>query len=142
MMKKILLVEPNFPFPSKSKNKANEVHKNFVPVGLLKIGAYHKSLGDDVKLVRGNAQRNTFDHFDPNLILVTSIFTYWSKYVWNTVEHYRNLFPNAKIIIGGIYATLHNNKEYFQNKLKKYNIKCHVGLHKEAEQFYPDYTLL
>jgi len=141
-MKRVLLVEPDFPFPTKSKNKANEVHKNFVPVGLLKLGGYHKSLGDDVKLVRGNVPRNIIEYFNPNLILITSIFTYWSKYVWSAVEHYRNLFPHAKIIIGGIYATLHNDKKYFQNELKKYNVKCHVGLHDEAEQFYPDYSLL
>lgn len=37
--KSILLVEPDFPYPKKSKNKANSVHKNFIPIGLLKIGS-------------------------------------------------------------------------------------------------------
>jgi len=50
---KILLVEPDFPYPTKSKHKANNVHKNFVPIGLLKLGSYYKSLGDEVRLVMG-----------------------------------------------------------------------------------------
>jgi len=139
---KILLVEPDFPYPSKSRNKANSIHKNFVPVGLLKLGAYYRSRHYKVKLVRGNHPKNRFRSFEPSLILVTSIFTYWSRYVWEAVEHYRGLFPEAKIIVGGIYATLHHNKKYFQNKLKVYRAKCHVGLHKSAEKYYPDCTLL
>jgi len=141
-MSKILLVEPNFPYPSKSKNKANTIHKNFVPVGLLKLGAYHKSLGHKVKLVRGNKSKKELHYFKPSLIVVTSIFTYWSEYVWDAIEHYRNLFPDAKITLGGIYATLHHNRKYFQDKLKQYRVRCHVGLHKQAEKHYPDYSLL
>jgi len=33
----VLLVEPEFPYPAKSKHRANEIHKNFVPIGLLKL---------------------------------------------------------------------------------------------------------
>jgi len=139
---KVLLVEPCFPYPTKSKNRANEIHKNFVPIGLLKLGSLYKSQGARVKLVRGNQHKRTFRYFEPSLILVTSIFTYWSKYVWDTIEHYRILFPKAEIVLGGIYATLHHNRKYFKGKLECYNVKCHVGLHSEAEKHYPDYSLL
>lgn len=139
---KILLVEPNFPYPAKSKNKGNAVHKNFAPVGLLKLGSLYKSQGARVKLVRGNQPKRKFCYFEPSLILITSIFTYWSQYVWDAIEHYRTLFPKAEIILGGIYATLHHNRKYFQKKLKRYNAKCYVGLHSEAEKCYPDYSLL
>jgi len=141
-MKNILLVEPNFPYPSKSKNQANKIHKNFVPVGLLKLGSFHKSLGAKVKLVRGNQAKHELCYFRPSLILVTSIFTYWSKYVWDAVEHYRNLFPKAEIVLGGIYATLHHDKKNFKEKLSCYDVKSYVGLHTEAEKYYPDYSLL
>lgn len=43
----VLLVEPNFPIPSKSRN-----HKNFLPIGLLKIAGYFKSKSVEVKLIR------------------------------------------------------------------------------------------
>ena len=141
-MKNVLLVEPNFPYPSKSRNRANQVHKNFVPIGLLKLGSCYKSHGDRVKLVRGNQPKEEFRKFEPSLVLVTSIFTYWSKYVWDAVEHYRTLFSKAEIVIGGIYVTLHHDKKYFKEKLSCYDVKSYVGLHPEAEKHYPDYSLL
>ena len=101
---KILLVEPSFPYPNKSKNKAGSVHKNFVPLGLLKLGKMHRANGDEVKLIRGNRDKDDID-FVPDEVLVTSLFTYWSKHVWDSIDHYRGLFPRAKITLGGIYAT-------------------------------------
>jgi len=103
-MTKILLVEPEFPIPPKSKN-----HAHFLPVGLLKIGSYHKQLGDTVQLVRGNLPKNEI-LFTPDVIMVTSLFTYWSKYVTDTVKHYRRLFPSAYIMVGGIFASLMPDK--------------------------------
>ena len=70
MANKILLVEPAFPTNKKSKN-----HSQSLPIGLLKLASYHRSLGDEVKLVRGCAQ---IDH-EPDKILMTSLFTYWSS---------------------------------------------------------------
>ena len=46
-IKNVLLVEPNFPIPNKSRN-----HSNFLPIGLLKIGAYLKSKNIKTKLIR------------------------------------------------------------------------------------------
>lgn len=138
----ILLIEPNFPYPTKSKNQANEIHKNFVPIGLLKLGAYHKSLGDKAKLVRGKKSKNELNYFNPDKILITSLFTYWSKYVWDTVQYYRDLFPESEIIIGGIYVTLHYKYSNFRKLVRKYRVKPHIGLHLQAEKFLPDYSLL
>jgi len=137
----ILLVEPDFPYPTKSKHKANEVHKNFVPIGLLKLGRYHKSLGDKVKLVRGKKTKEELK-FTPDKILITSLFTYWSQYVWDTVAYYRNLFPKAKICIGGIYVTLHHKTKEFQRLAKQYRVQVNVGLNLKAEKYLPDYSLL
>lgn len=94
----VLLVEPEFPIPSKSKN-----HRDFLPIGLLKLASYHRRRGDQVELVRGNQD---FDSFEPDQIKVTSLFTYWSKYVWDSVEFYKNRYPNVKVSVGGIYASL------------------------------------
>lgn len=96
-MNNILLVEPNFPIPAKSKN-----HCNFLPIGLLKIASYHKSLGDNVELHRGNFPAKIY----PNKIKITSLFTYWSKHVWDSVSFYKARYPKAKIQLGGIYASL------------------------------------
>jgi hypothetical protein len=137
----ILLVEPGFPFPNKSKNKANSVHKNFVPIGLLKFGAMHKSKGNRVKLVRGEKTKKEVG-FVPDEILVTSIFTYWSNYVWTSIEHYRQLFPKSKIRLGGIYATLHHDTSKFKNLARKFNVEVSTGVNYEAEKYIPDYSLI
>lgn len=94
---KILLVEPDFPIPPKSKN-----HRDFLPIGLLKIGSYHKLQGDKVKLIRGLQCCG----FTPDWVLITSLFTYWSKYVHEAAKFYHKTYPMAKIEIGGIYASL------------------------------------
>jgi len=139
---RILLVEPNFPIPPKSKN-----HKNFLPIGLLKLHDYYKSIGHKTKLVRGNKSKQKIGtRFTPDKIMITSLFTYWSNYVWDTVEYYRNNYPNAEIIIGGIYASLMGRQPDFKEKLKKYNAKVYMGIHKKAEKYAEknklDYSIL
>jgi len=94
---KLLLAEPDFPIPLKSRN-----HCHFLPIGLLKIGSYHKQRGDTVKLVRG---RNRCG-FKPDRVLVTSLFTYWSRAVHDAAAFYHKAYPDARIEIGGIYASL------------------------------------
>lgn len=42
----------------------------------------------------------------PDLILVTSLMTYWYPGVQETIGVVRSVFPDAFIILGGVYATL------------------------------------
>ncbi|WP_456325490.1 B12-binding domain-containing radical SAM protein [Desulfonauticus submarinus] len=42
----------------------------------------------------------------PDLILITSIMTYWYPGVVATLNLVRDIFPKAKVVLGGIYATL------------------------------------
>ena len=139
----ILLIEPNFPKPSKSKN-----HNGFMPIGLLKLATYHRKKGNAICIVRGEvaAEEILFEHPNginskytiPNEILITSCFTYWSKYVKKSVLYYKKLFPDAKIIVGGIYASL------MPEHCKKYT-KCDevfVGVHEGAEKCRPNYRYI
>lgn len=139
---KILLVEPAFPIPAKSKN-----HKNFLPIGLLKLHDYYKSKGLKTKLVRGNKSKSEIGTiFKPDQIMITSLFTYWSQYVWDSVKFYRNNYPTALITIGGIYASLMGDQPDFKRKLRKYNAGVFFGIHKGAEKYannHPlDYSIL
>jgi hypothetical protein len=135
----ILLVEPKFPTRTKSKN-----HKNFLPIGLLKLAAYYKKKKKcKVELVRGEKLPQTFEI--PSRIEITSLFTYWSKYVWDAVKFYRENFPDpdvTEIRLGGIYASLHYENKEFQDKCKKYNVNPIKGVQEEAERFFPYYELL
>ena len=128
MANKILLVEPEFPTNNKSKN-----HSQSLPIGLLKLASYHRSLGDTVKLVRGCEETD----YEPDKILVTSLFTYWSEHVWKVVRYYKREFPGAPVIVGGVYASL------MPDHCRKSGCdEVHIGLHKEAESFPPAYDLV
>jgi hypothetical protein len=125
----ILLVEPNFPIPAKSKN-----HSNFLPIGLLKLASYHRNKGHNIRLLRGNE----IIDFQPHKILITSLFTYWSKYVKESVQFYKNQFPNAEITVGGIYATL------MPRHCKEYTTcdNVFIGQNEEADKCVPAYDLV
>lgn len=127
---KILLVQPNFPKVNKSKN-----HSDFLPIGLLKLATYYKKRGHDVrKLLYGEQAAG----FNPDKILITSLFTYWSKYVRKSVKYYKKRYPEAKIIVGGIYASL------MPGHCKEYTgcDEVFFGIHKSAEKCKPDYSLV
>lgn len=134
MSKKILLVEPYFPVPHKNK-------KDFFPIGLLKLGAYLRANGVEVKLSRGIPRKEIkgITGFIPDEIWVTSLFTYWANYVREAVRYCKNLFPTAKIVVGGIYASLlpiHEVKEYTGCD------EVFQGVFQEAEFHSPAYDLL
>ncbi len=136
-MKKILLVEPDFPIPNKSKN-----HKNFLPIGLLKIASFLRENNSKILLFRGIPKSldgvSKLERFYPNEIWITSLFTYWSKHVNDASMYYKELFPKAKIIVGGIYASL------MPEHCKEYT-KCDEvfrGIYEKAEDYFPAYDLV
>jgi len=128
-MRKVLLVQPAFPIPSKSLN-----HKDYLPVGLLKLAAWRIAQGDRVELAMGGYRTD----FIPDQIYVTSLFTYWSSYVRDAVSFYRSQFPSAHITVGGIYASLQ------PEHCKEFTGCDEVwsGVHPEAEAFEPAYHLV
>lgn len=128
-VKKILLVEPDFPIPTKSKN-----HSNFLPIGLLKLATYYRNKGYRITLNRGNHLAG----FYPDKILITSLFTYWSSYVKDTVIFYKKKYPRSKIIVGGVYATL------MPDHCLEYTgcDEVFIGQHEESEKLIPAYDLV
>jgi radical SAM superfamily enzyme YgiQ (UPF0313 family) len=42
----------------------------------------------------------------PDIIIVTSVMTYWYLGVFEAIETVKNVFPSAPVILGGTYATL------------------------------------
>ena len=148
-VKCVLLVEPNFPIPGKSRN-----HSNFLPIGLLKIASYLREKDIKIKLIRFKEPKEKIDYgqttlysnntddeeedFKPDLICVTSIFTYWSKYVKNAVQYYKHKFKNTPILVGGIYASL------MPDHCKEYTgcDEVILGTIEEAEKLIPAYDLV
>jgi len=42
----------------------------------------------------------------PDLILVTSLMTYWYTGLGETISHLKAVYPDTPVVVGGIYATL------------------------------------
>jgi hypothetical protein len=118
--KNVLMVEPNY-------------YTRYPPIGLLKLSSFHKSRGDSVKLVRYPERPKK----KPDIIYVTSLFTYSWREVHEAVGYYKRLFPQTRLVLGGIYASLlpdHamlSGADYVQ-----------IGLVEQAENLKPDYSLL
>lgn len=123
---KILLVEPQ---------KSKKYHTSYPPIGLLKLAAYHKRKKDRVRFVQGFSD----DGFEPNTIYITSLFTYAYESVHEVVRYYSHQYKRARIIVGGIYATLcpDHLKATFKDR-----IEVHQGLLEKVEDILPDYSLM
>ena len=129
---KLLMIDPNFPTYQRSVN-----HQDILPIGLLKIGSYYQSLGWDIWLQRLSESEDPPIDFIPTKIIITSLFTYWSKYVKEAVDWAREHY-DAPIEVGGVFASL-------QPKLCKEVTgadSVYVGVMEEAESFRPNYSLL
>ena len=116
----VLLVEPQY-------------YTTYPPLGLLKIGAYHKAKRDVVELVIGCPVPSR----RPDKIYVTSLFTYAWKPVHAAVRYYKMLYPKVPVHLGGIYASI----------MPEHAARCkpdrlHVGLWPELDQLLPDYSLV
>ena len=116
---RVLLVQPPY-------------YTRYPSLGLLKLSSLRKYSGDTVELHdRLGPAGET-----PDLIFITSLFTYSWKPVHDAAAYYHDLYPNAQIELGGIYATLMPEHA----KLADVN-RVHTGLVNEAERFIPDYSL-
>jgi len=94
-MPRLLMIDPDFPKPKKSVN-----HQDSLPIGLLKIGSYYQAMGWDVVLHRlTESKEPPTGEFDE--IKITSLYTYWSKYVIEASQWAREHFPNTPIEVGG-----------------------------------------
>ncbi len=123
---KILLVEPQ---------RSRKYHTPYPPLGLLKLAAYHKKKKDEVRFVQGFSD----DGFEPDIIYITSLFTYSYEPVHQVIRFYSKKYKQSRIMVGGIYATL--CPEHLREKFKN-RIEIHRGLMKKVEDVLPDYSLV
>lgn len=100
-MPNILLVEPDY-------------RSKFPPLGLLRIGSYHKDRGDSVTFVRGRDA--TLQALKWHKVYVSSLFTYELPRTVKTLKFYRDsVEASDDLIVGGIGATLMSS--YIQERV-------------------------
>lgn len=118
---KILLVKPNYYSP-------------FPPLGLLKFATYYGNKGHKIEFQPYGYHR---PNFKPDLILVTSLWTWAWKEVHRDIRLAKAHFPGAEIRLGGIYASLMK-----EHALKTGADKIVIGLVPKIEYLTPDYSLV
>lgn len=117
----ILLVEPAY-------------YTRYPSLSLLKLSAQHKLHGDTVEIVRGCQTVSR----TPNIIYVTSLFTYAWKPVHEALFYYQTEFPRTKIVVGGIYVTL--CADHLRDNFSRIEIR--KGIIEGIDQLLPDYSLV
>jgi len=122
-LKHVLLVEPKY-------------YTRYPPLGLLKLSSYHKGLGDTAELVRGI---NVAVSQEPDIIYVTSLFTWAWKPVWEAVRYYMRMFPKAELWLGGLYASLMPEHASLSGINPNHIFR---GIFTNAEDLCPDYSLV
>lgn len=118
------------------------------PLGLLKLSAYHKARGDNVKLIHPFSKYNprrtfktwavwhTVENFKPDEILITSLFTWAYREVHEAIFYCKRRWPGVLIKVGGVYASL------MPEKLRELGVEVVVGVQPHLEDLTPDYGLV
>jgi len=109
-------------------------HSPYPPLGLLKLSTLLKSRGHTTELVK----HEKLPQNPPDLILVTSLFTYEWLSVAKSIDFYRSVYKGVPVILGGIYASV-MQRHASENLSVDY---VWEGVVPEAEQMCPDYSLV
>ena len=111
-------------------------------IALMKWARWCENNGHEYQYIRGMVKPTII----PDKILMSCIFTYYSKTYEKTIDYYIKLFPNAVITIGGVFPTLY--PEWFEKKKWQENIffdtngvEIHKGTHNEIENLIPKYNI-
>jgi len=122
----VLLVEPQ---------KSRKYHTPYPPLGLLKLATYHRQRGDFIKLVSGISD----DGFEPDIIYITSLFTYAWEPVHEVIRFYSNRYKKARVLVGGVYASL--CQDYLKGSFRD-RIEICQGVIPELDDLLPAYWLI
>lgn len=109
--------------------------RRYPPLGLAKIASYVKKHGGTIVF-----QRN-YHPVDEDLVCVTSLFTYESRAVFNSLSHVFSanilIGKQPNVLVGGVFASL--MPEEITRRFPK--TKVFVGYSKTLDMVKPDYSI-
>lgn len=126
MVKHVLLVKPKY-------------YSAYPPLGLLKLSTYEKKRGNIVpkKIFYFGIDKEV--ESEPDIIYITSLFTWAWEPVWEAVHYFSLKYPNAELWLGGLYASLMPEHAALSGVRPDRIFK---GIHPKAELELPDYELV
>jgi len=109
-------------------------------IALMKWARWCELNGHEYQYVRGTVKPK----IKPDIILMSCIFSYYSKRYEKIIDYYLRLFPDAKMTVGGVFPTL--TPEWFDKRKwnhpflgKRVGIYC--GIHPDIENLPPKYNV-
>lgn len=127
---KYLLIEP----------KLASVGRN---IALSKWARWCEINGHEYQYVRGIVKPDIV----PDKMLMSCIFSYYSKNYKKTIDYYLRIFPQAKMLIGGVFPTLQpdwfterwgEGDPFFESESR---VDIHCGLHHDIEPLAPKFNI-
>jgi radical SAM superfamily enzyme YgiQ (UPF0313 family) len=113
----------------------NKYKKKYRNLALMKFSTHYKRLGYEVEFYSGIDKKGILkEHYD--IICFSTIFTFHFKEDIKTILFYKEKYPDAHIMVGGVSATLNPERFY-----KETGIKPIIGIYHEIENLPPDYEL-
>lgn len=112
-------------------------------IALMKWARWCEINNHEYKYVRGRIDVDKKFEFYPDKILISCIFTYYSKIYKKTIDYYYKKFPNTKILVGGVFPTLYPKwfEKWNEPILNLYTVKTHQGTSCEIENLIPKYNV-
>lgn len=112
-------------------------------IALMKWARWCEQNGYQYQYVRGIVNPD----IEPDIILMSCIFSYDSKIYDAEITHYLNQYPDAKLIVGGVFPTLNPKwfrKAKWQNVFfmgGKKRLHIHKGIHPDIHNLIPKYDI-
>jgi len=106
--------------------------KKFVPLALRKLYNYYSRQGHEVEFITSGEVALKY----PDIICFSTIFLFNHKSEVGYIKAYKNKYPKAKILVGGISVSL--RPDIFKERLG--NIEVHIGLDESFDHVSPNYT--
>ena len=129
-VKKILIVEP------KTVAVANNI-------ALMKLARWCENKGHRYEYIVGCEKPNII----PDIIYMSCIFTYFADRYEKTIDYYLRMFPQADMIIGGVFPSINptwfNKNKWLDNPFDKTSsrITLHKGMCDYIEDLVPKYSI-